>query len=202
MNDIRAIIFDHGGVITNDLDKILIQDIADKFQLSYSDALNIINELVQPYQKGTISDKEFWKQFSEKSGKKLPNNYASLWIDKYATEVIDQRVIDLIKKLKNSGYIIALLSNTIPPHARINQKHGFFNLFDPIILSFEVGTRKPEEKIYQIMLKKLNLPPNKCVFIDDKKEYADAALKIGIHGLVFDSYEKLVDELNRLDINI
>jgi putative hydrolase of the HAD superfamily len=202
MNNIKAIIFDYGGVIMDDLDEILIQDIADKFQMPYTKAFGIISELVKPYQKGSISDEEFWKIFSEKSGKKLPIGYESLWTDKYTSTVIDQRVIDLIKKLKNRGYVIALLSNTIPPHARFNQKHGSFDLFNPIILSIETGARKPEEKIYQTMLEKLNLSPSECVFIDDKKEYVEGASRIGIHGLKFDSYAKLTSDLKMLNINI
>src|SRR5664280_447334 len=111
MNNIKAIIFDYGGVIVNDTDEILIRNIADKFQMPYIEAFNIINELVKPYQRGSISDEEFWEQFSKKANRKLPKGYESLWTDKYAHIVIDQRVIDLIKKIKNSDYIVALLSN-------------------------------------------------------------------------------------------
>lgn len=202
MNNIKAIIFDYGGVIIDDLDEILIQDIADKFQMPYIKALDIISKLVKPYQRGSISDEEFWKMFSEKSGKKLSIGYESLWTDKYAATITDQRVIDLVKKLKNMGYVVALLSNTIPPHARFNQKHGSYDLFDPIVLSIKTGARKPEEKIYQIMLKQLNLSPEECVFIDDKKEYVEGASRIGIYGLKFDSYEKLISDLKMLNINI
>ncbi|MDA3814766.1 MAG: HAD family phosphatase [Patescibacteria group bacterium] len=201
MKNIKAIIFDYGGVITNDLDELLIQDIADKFQLPYGTTLDIINKLVKPYQRGTISDEDFWNQFSEKVDKKLPNGYESLWIDKYTVEITDQRVLDLIKKLKTAGYVTALLSNTIPPHASFNQKYGFFDLFEPIVLSIETDARKPEEKIYQTMLEKLNLSPGECVFIDDKKEYSDAASKVGIYGLKFDSYEKLVNDLTMLNVS-
>jgi putative hydrolase of the HAD superfamily len=202
MKKIKAIIFDYGGVIANDYDELLIQDIADKFQISYSETLNAINEIIKPYQKGIISDEEFWKQFSKKVNKKLPRGYKSLWTDKYAVELTDKNVLDLIKKLKTMGYKVALLSNTILPHVNFNQKYGYFDLFNPVILSIETGTRKPEEKIYQIVLKKLNLPPNECVFIDDKKEFSDAASKIGIHGLKFNSYDELVHDLAKLNVNI
>ncbi len=202
MDNIKAIVFDYGGVIANDLDEVLIQDIANKFQLTYKDTLDIINKLVKPYQRGEISDEEFWEQFSNKSNKKLLEGYESLWTDKYVKEITDSRIITLTEKLKNAGYIVALLSNTIPPHARFNQKDGFFYLFDPVILSFKVGARKPEEKIYHNMLEKLNLSPDECIFIDDKKEYADAASKVGMHGLKFNSYEKLISDLNSLGVNI
>lgn len=52
------------------------------------------------------------------------------------------------------------------------------------------------------MLEKVNLSPDECIFIDDKKEYADAASKVGMHGLKFNSYEKLISDLNSLGVNI
>lgn len=202
MQNIKAIIFDYGGVITNDLDELLIRDIAEKFHVSYDEALESISELVKPYQRGSISDEDFWKHFSEKTKRPPPPGYESLWIDKYAVVVTDQRVLDLIQKLARDGYTVALLSNTIPPHANFNREFGFFHLFDPILLSIDCGSRKPEQKIYQVMLEKLKLAADECVFIDDKKEYSDAAAKAGIHGVQFDTYENLVSDLAKLNVRV
>lgn len=198
---IQAIVFDYGGVMGSDPDKILINDIADKFGILYDEALEIVKELVKPYQRGEISNQEFWNLFSKMANKELPVNYKSLWTDKLEIK-IDDHMIDLVKKLKSKGYVTALLSNTISPHAQYNKNKGAFELFNPVVLSFEVGTRKPEEKIFQIMLDKLNLSPEDCVYVDDNKEYADIATIIGIHGIKFDSYQKLIKDFHKLGIDI
>ncbi len=199
--DIKAIVFDYGGVLVNDPDEKIIRDISDKFGMTYEESLEIIQVLVEPYQRGEISNEEFWEKFSEMAEKELPKNYESLWVDKMEIK-IDYRIVDLVKKLKNKGFVVALLSNTISPHAQQNIKNGCYDLFDPVVLSFEVGTREPEEKIFQIMLNKLNLPAEKCVYIDDNKDYSDIATKIGMYGIKFDSYEKLIEDLQRINIRI
>lgn len=200
-SDIKAIVFDYGGVLVNDPDEKIIKDIADNFKMSYEESLKIIKELVKPYQRGEISNEEFWKQFSKMANRELPKNYNSLWTDRMEVR-IDYQIVDLVKKLKNKDFIVALLSNTILPHAQRNRIVGCYNLFDPIVLSFEVRVRKPEEKIFQIMLDKLNLSPENCVYIDDNKEYADVATKIGMHGIKFNSHEKLITDLQKLGVEI
>jgi len=199
--DIKAIVFDYGGVLVNDPDEKIIRDISDKFKMTYAESLEIIQQLVKPYQRGEISNEEFWRKFSKMAGKELPENYKSLWVDKMEIK-IDYQIVDLVKKLKSKGFVVALLSNTILPHAQKNMENGCYDLFNPIVLSFEVGTRKPEEKIFQIMLEKLNLPAKNCVYIDDNKEYADISKKIGMHGIKFESYEKLIEDLQKLGIDI
>lgn len=198
---IKAVIFDYGGVIANDPDEILIQNIARRFGMTFKETSEIIEEIVKPYQKGLISGTEFWKQFSKKANKNLPEGWKSLW--NYNLEKkIDCKMINLVKKLKKSKYITALLSNTIYPHAKFNKIQGGYDIFSPIVLSFEVGSIKPEEEIFKIMLKKLKLLPEECVYIDDKKEYAKAASKIGMHGIKFNSYKKLIEDLKQLCVNV
>jgi len=75
-------------------------------------------------------------------------------------------------------------------------------LFDAVTLSFEAGHKKPEKQIYLDALKKLNLKPDECVFIDDIKEYSDAASKLGIHGINYTSYKNLIKELKKLNVRI
>ena len=199
--DIKAIVFDYGGVLVNDPDEKIIRDISDKFGMTYEESLEIIQVLVKQYQRGEISNEEFWEKFSEMAEKELPKNYESLWVDKMEIK-IDYQIVDLVKKLKNKDFVVALLSNTISPHAQKNMENGCYDLFDPVVLSFEVGSRKPEEKIFQIILDKLNLPAEKCVYIEDNKDYSDIATKIGMCGIKFDSYEKLIDYLQRINIRI
>lgn len=107
---------------------------------------------------------------------------------------------DLIRKLKKR-YKIGLLSNT----GEISFEHVIkpvevFELFDTITLSFEVKAMKPAKEIYFDALEKLNLEPEECVYMDDIEEFAEAATKLGIHGIHYTSHERLVGELKRLNV--
>lgn len=74
----------------------------------------------------------------------------------------------------------------------------FLPYTDGGILSYKDHLLKPEPEIYQLLLKRYGLKADECVFIDDLKENIEAAKMQGIHGIVFESYEQAVCELNKM----
>jgi len=150
---------------------------------------------------GEISDVIFFKTIKDKLNLKISQDeFFKLFSSKLFKKI--ETTISLIKKLKKD-YKVALLSNTnkIDFEYTLKNSEGF-PLFDAITLSFEVGHKKPDKEIFLDALNKLNLKPNECVFIDDIKEYSDAASKLGIHGIHYTSYEKLIKELKKLNIRV
>ena len=61
-----------------------------------------------------------------------------------------------------------------------------------------MGVAKPDPKIYKIVLEKLALNPDETVFIDDFIENIEAARKLGMHGIHFQSKEQAIEELQAL----
>ncbi|MBU0535753.1 MAG: HAD-IA family hydrolase, partial [Nanoarchaeota archaeon] len=57
-------------------------------------------------------------------------------------------------------------------------------------------------QIYLLVLKKIGLKPEECIFIDDRKKYTDAAEKVGINGIQFRDAEQLKKELAGLSIRL
>lgn len=109
--------------------------------------------------------------------------------------------LQLMDKLRQKNIGICLLSNALP-----NLSDTAKNLTDEknIFTSYELGLLKPDIKIYQVILQKLNTKPQEVIFIDDKKANIEAAKSIGIHGIVFDrnTIEQEVEKLLRhSDIN-
>ncbi len=72
---------------------------------------------------------------------------------------------------------------------------------DQTILSFEVGCLKPSPLIFEVALKRANVPPQQILFIDDSPINIDGAGKMGIHGIVFRSPEDLGKTLASYNIN-
>ena len=66
------------------------------------------------------------------------------------------------------------------------------------IVSFKVGMTKPDPKVYRCFLDKCGLEAESCVFIDDTEENVTAAKALGFAGIVFTSYEDLIDELKNI----
>jgi 2-haloacid dehalogenase len=109
--------------------------------------------------------------------------------------------IDLLERLKKAGYRLYGLSNWSAetfPYAR--EKYDFFHLFDDIVISGEVGSIKPEPKIFEIMLAKIGRPAAECLFIDDSLANIEQAQKMGIVTIHFESPEQLQQELHRLGL--
>ena len=84
-------------------------------------------------------------------------------------------MFELAKDLKAKGYTVALLSNMYKPIAWVTKRLPTTRLFSPLVISADVGVSKPKPEIYKIMLERLALPAEVCLFIDDRPENIAAA---------------------------
>jgi len=122
----------------------------------------------------------------------------------YFTERIEERegMRDLINRLKGN-YRVALLSNqNDEAHALFEKKFGLPKLFDGQIVSGRVGVKKPDEKIFKVLLQNFNERPEKTIFIDDAAENVDAAKKFGIGAIQFVSIPDLVKDLRSKGVKV
>ncbi len=201
---IKAVIFDYGNVIHKWDNDVFLKKIVKKSDKGYE----YINEIIfgksglhHRFEIGNISPEDFFGSVKKECNISMP-------IDEFFNEFTSrmfeliETTVKLIKELKKN-YKIGLLSNTSKPDFEyVMKKLKEFSLFDSVTLSFEVGHKKPDKEIYLDALKKLNLKPDECVFIDDIKEYSDAASILGIHGIHYTSHEKLIKELKKLNVRI
>jgi putative hydrolase of the HAD superfamily len=89
---------------------------------------------------------------------------------------------DTIRTLRVAGFSTALLSNSwgCDEYPRAD----FPGLFDTVVLSGEVGMRKPEKEIFLHAAQTLGVPPEECVFIDDMAANVAAARACGMTGVL------------------
>jgi 2-haloacid dehalogenase len=81
------------------------------------------------------------------------------------------------------------------------QRYDFLNHFEGIVVSGEEKTRKPFPKIYEIILDRYKITPERSIFIDDNFENIQGAEKLGIKGIHFNSSKQLKDDLIKLGVN-
>jgi len=89
---------------------------------------------------------------------------------------------DTIRALRVAGFGTALLSNSWG--CEEYPRADFPGLFDTVVLSGEVGMRKPEEAIFLHAAQTLGLPPDECVFVDDMPANVAAAQALGMTGVL------------------
>jgi putative hydrolase of the HAD superfamily len=89
---------------------------------------------------------------------------------------------DTIRTLRAAGFSTALLSNSwgCDEYPRAD----FPGLFDTVVLSGEVGMRKPEKEIFLHAAETLGLAPSECIFIDDMEANVAAAQACGMTGVL------------------
>ena len=200
---IKVIIFDYGNVIHRWDNDIFLKEFVKLSGMDYNHVVDVIfgQGLHDKLETGEISNITFFKTIKNQLNLKISQNeFFKLFSSKLFKKI--ETTISLIKKLKKD-YKVALLSNTNKiDFEYVLKKSETFPLFDAVTLSFEVRHKKPEKQIYLDSLKKLNLKPDECVFIDDIKEYSDAASKLGIHGINYTSYKNLIKELKKLNVKI
>lgn len=84
------------------------------------------------------------------------------------------------------------------PHARA--RFGFLEWFDGMVVSGEVGMRKPDHGIYRLLLERYRIEPRTTLFIDDLPENLAPAEALGLTGLRFTSAGRLRADLARFDL--
>jgi putative hydrolase of the HAD superfamily len=98
----------------------------------------------------------------------------------FGPSVLQTQMLDLVRSLRRAGLRTALLSNSWGTSAFAYPRHLFSELFDVVVISAEVGMRKPEERIFRHTAALLGLQPQECVFIDDVQANVTAAQAIGL----------------------
>ena len=137
------------------------------------------------------------KQFPQHAH--LIQAYHDRWKDSIGELIIG--TLDLLKQLKQAGYPLYGLSNWSAetfPYAR--EKYDFFDLFDDMVISGEVGHIKPDPEIFQIMLDKIGRPARECLLIDDALPNINQANNMGFATILFESPAQLEKELKQLHL--
>ena len=209
MTEIKGVIFDIGGVVTQDLvtvdcDGNLKQVMAKETGASLKEADQAWRAFKDSWQTGRMSTEEFHQALvrklkSEVPAKKLQQALVSAFKKNVA---FIPGTVELIKKLKKKGYKLAMLSNTNPLHAKVHFKRGDYRFFKPVTLSYREKCRKPGKKIFLLTVKKMKLKPAECVFIDDKMEHVKGARKAGLKALHFKNAKRLRADLKRLGLKL
>lgn len=146
---------------------------------------------------------QFWHRICRKLNIECPSDGAptSLWSNSYKQSAnIKKDVIVIVKHLCKK-YPLALLSNTIKEHAVIDRKRNIFEHFDVVLLSHEVGLRKPEKEFFNLASQKLGIALKNLLFIDDDIRWVRAAQKYGLQAILFRSADQLKKEFKNYKIS-
>jgi epoxide hydrolase-like predicted phosphatase len=166
----RAVIFDFGGVLMKTLDR--------SPRYAWDDRLGLPHGSVERVVHGS----DYWASVA-RALKIDDADVQQLAVDYFSADYLDKTLVELIEKLHVRGHAVALLSNDSP--ALLDKLHtlGIARLFDPLIVSANIGVMKPDAQAYQAVLNALQLAPGEAIFVDDMPANVVGAQALGIHAV-------------------
>ena len=200
----KNIIFDLGNVIINYNQKKIINNFTEK-----EEEIKYIYDEIFHAPEWTLMDLgditndeaiEIINKRNEFKYEKLTQEFLHEW---YKKQPINRDIVEIAKILKNNGYNLFVLSNMANQTYEYFKNDEFFSLCTGIVISAHEHVKKPDEKVYRLLLNRYNLNAEECLFIDDDdsgKNY-ETANKIGIKGRRImpnqaEDVKKLLLELN------
>jgi epoxide hydrolase-like predicted phosphatase len=197
----QAVVFDFGGVLTGEPNReAVVYFIQKSFNLSKEEFEKINQEKRLALKEGK-TDEEFWLSYAKKKDVVLPADWGhSLKSVMKEAIGVNPQMVALVEELRGAQIPVALLSNIDERLSKLIRDFGLYESFNPCLLSCEIGVEKPDPKAYEVLLAKLDLPAKEVVFIDDRLENVEAAKKIGIDALLFESPQQLRKELLKREL--
>jgi putative hydrolase of the HAD superfamily len=191
---VRGLIIDWGGVLTTPLsDAIAAWVEAD--DIDTASYRTLMKEwLVQAYagdgdanpvhglEDGSLPAHEFERRLAERLRTRGGMAVAAegLLLRMFAAFEPVEEMYEALRRARAAGVRTCLLSNS---WGNTYPRELFDELFDQVVISGEVGLRKPDPAIFEHALDLIGLPPGECAFIDDIEHNVHAAERLGIVGV-------------------
>jgi putative hydrolase of the HAD superfamily len=205
-----ALIVDFGGVLTTPLQDAMVAFASDagiELQDFVRVALGVYSggddDLVVGFETGRIPEDEFARAFvariKEQTG--VDVDPEGLVGRIFAGLRLEKEMLAAVGTVRSAGLKTALLSNswgtTLYPRDRID------DLFDTVVISGEVGLRKPDPAIFEMALERIGVSGSRAVFVDDHPGHLAAAAELGMTTVLHRSPADTITELEGLlDIDL
>ncbi len=141
---------------------------------------------------GAIAEEEFEPRFAAALGVEAPQLIDRL----FAGSGPDQPMVDAVLAARKAGIKTGLVSNSWG--TRRYDRAKLAELFDGVVISGEVGIRKPAPEMYSLGAEKIGLEPGRCVYVDDLPFNLKPAQELGMATIHHVSAAETIAELRRL----
>jgi putative hydrolase of the HAD superfamily len=196
-NGYRGLLIDYGGVLTTnlfesfrsfcELEGLAPEEIGRLFREDRQ-----CRELLIGLETGALPEEEFEPQFASRLGVSGTDLIDRL----FAGSAPDERMLEALRRARRAGVRTGLISNSWG--TRRYDRAQLAELFDGVVLSGEVGLRKPAPEIYELGAQRIGIEPEECVFVDDLPFNLTPAADLGMATVHHLRAEQTIPELERL----
>jgi HAD superfamily hydrolase (TIGR01509 family) len=196
-NILKAVLIDFGGVFAAEGFRNGIRAIAEIGDIDPDIAENAAFDLVYStgYVFGNCNEETFWKAIKEATGITGENR-------KLREIILKEFIIrpwfpEIIKKLRERGLIVCLLSDQTDWLDRLDERDNFYRLFDHIFNSFYMGRSKSDPDLFEDIADKLLLNPDEILFVDDYHGHIERAQSKGYNTHLFTDKDRFIGDLQK-----
>ena len=197
-----VIVFDLGGVLMDWNPYYLY---CDKLGMTPQDVDRFLKEVdFSEWNKQNDRGRSFAESTAELSARfpeygEMIHAYDERYIDSIGGSF--QPVVDILRDLKSAKLPLYVLSNwPTEKFALVRPQYAFFDWFDDIIISGDVGMIKPDHEIFELLLQRIGCSAEKCLFIDDHEPNITAARTLGFQTILFETAPQLKTSLSQMGI--
>ncbi|MGN6869589.1 MAG: HAD family hydrolase [Solirubrobacteraceae bacterium] len=193
----QGLLIDWGGVLTSDLfasfrafcelEGLEPNAVGEIFRRDAA-----CRELLIAFETGTLPEEDFELQFAPYLGVEAPGLIDRL----FAGSGPDAEMIEAVRRARGAGVRTGLVSNSWG--VRRYPRDLLAELFDGVVISGEVGIRKPSPEIYRLGAESIAVAPEACVFVDDLPFNLEPAAELRMATVHHRTTEETLDELERL----
>ena len=200
MPSISHVIFDLGQVLSLVDESVAVRSFADRSGVPEAEVRRAVfsTERKIPLESGRQTWREFSGMVRSELGLEMnEDEFLTLF-----TSVLtpNEPMFDLVRALA-PRHTLGCCSNTSGPHwDEIRSSVPVTDLFGPRVLSFEVGSMKPDPRIYRVLIDACGVEASDIVFIDDNARNVESAVGSGIRALLFTGVANLETDLRNLGI--
>ena len=203
---IKNIVFDIGNVIL----KFDIKDVLNRYTSDKEEQKFILDNIINSPEwlryglidTGYISRENAIAIVQDRTNHKKDKLIENFWNTYNDYAKIDDRILELIKKLKTNNYKIYLLSNINPYTHELVSKSNLLEMVDGYVFSYQEHMIKPYVGIYNTLINRYSLLPAETLFIDDNQKNVDTGKELGIISKKVepDNYQSVIDLVNEMNL--
>ena len=195
---VHAVLFDFGGVIAEEGFANGLNRLADQQNLKVA---NMPEEgMMAVYDSGFVlghgTEADFWQLLRQRTH--LQGDDAYLTEQILSGFVIREWMMHVVRKLRASGYITAILSDQTHWLNELDQRNHFIAEFDHIYNSYNLGKGKQDASLFIDVARNLGVKTENILFIDDNKNNTQRAENMGMETIVYRNKDDFIHQLNRV----
>jgi putative hydrolase of the HAD superfamily len=205
VSEIRGVISDFGGVLTNPLSEgfAAMQRSSDISLETFGNAMARLAEEDRAHplfelETGRLTEHDFLERLGAAVSEDLgrPVELHGFGEAYFAELRPNAPMIERMRELRGRGYRMALLTNNVREWQPLwRTMLPVDEIFEVLVDSGFVGMRKPDAEIYELTLERLELPAEACLFVDDIEVNCDAARELGMTTVHFRETEQALGEI-------